>query len=175
MRTTRPQPTLPALTSPTGQSCYRIQPVCQLSFLAVLYDMIKELQSPTGRVYLTIDTDTANRWVFTDWMGYLTAESIRTGAAAYTAALATSKFNCVLNDTRSVRGPWDHSMDWVINTWAPDAAAAGLKYFALVSTPESLADGSAANFYAQLTAFHAEVFDNLSTARAWLLRMQAKG
>ena len=136
--------------------------------------MIQELKSPTGRVYLTIDTDTANRWILVDWIGYLTADSIRAGAQAYTDALAKSGFSCVLNDTRSVRGPWDHSMDWVINTWAPNAAAAGLKYFAMVSTPESLADGSAANFYAQLTAFHAEVFDNLSTAREWLHRMQAQ-
>ena len=130
--------------------------------------MIQELKSPTGRVYLTIDTDTANRWVLVDWIGYLTADSIRAGAQAYTDALAKSGFSCVLNDTRSVRGPWDHSMDWVINVWAPNAAAAGLKHFAMVSTPESLADGSAANFYAQLTAFQAEVFDNLSSARAWL-------
>ena len=130
--------------------------------------MIQELKSPTGRVYLTIDTDTANRWILVDWIGYLTADSIRAGAQAYTDALTKSGFSCVLNDTRSVRGPWDHSMDWVINVWAPNAAAAGLKHFAMVSTPESLADGSAANFYAQLTAFQAEVFDNLSSARAWL-------
>ena len=130
--------------------------------------MIQELKSPTGRVYLTIDTDTTNRWILVDWIGYLTADSIRAGAQAYTDALAKSGFSCVLNDTRSVRGPWDHSMDWVINVWAPNAAAAGLKHFAMVSTPESLADGSAANFYAQLTAFQAEVFDNLSSARAWL-------
>ena len=130
--------------------------------------MIQELKSPTGRVYLTIDTDTANRWILVDWIGYLTADSIRAGAQAYTDALAKSGFSCVLNDTRSVRGPWDHSMDWVINVWAPNAATAGLKHFAMVSTPESLADGSAANFYAQLTAFQAEVFDNLSSARAWL-------
>ena len=88
--------------------------------------MIQELKSPTGRVYLTIDTDTANRWILVDWIGYLTADSIRAGAQAYTDALAKSGFSCVLNDTRSVRGPWDHSMDWVINVWAPNAAAAGL-------------------------------------------------
>lgn len=135
--------------------------------------MIQELKSPTGRVYLTIETDTVNRWIFVDWMGYLTAESIKAGAQAYTEALAKSGFSCVLNDTRSVRGPWDHSMDWVINVWAPNAAAAGLKHFAMVSTPESLADGSAANFYAQLKAFQAEVFDNLSSARAWLSQYSA--
>ena len=130
--------------------------------------MIQELKSPTGRVYLTIDTDTVNRWISVDWIGYLTADSIKAGAQAYTDALAKSGFTCVLNDTRSVRGPWDHSMDWVINVWAPNAAAAGLKHFAMVSTPESLADGSAANFYAQLTSFQAEVFENLSSARSWL-------
>lgn len=143
-------------------------------FFFVLCAMIQEFKSPTGRVFLTIETDTFNRWILVDWIGYLTADSIRTGAAAYTEALAKSGFSCVLNDTRSVRGPWDHSMDWVINVWAPNAAAAGLKHFAMVSTPESLADGSAANFYAQLTAFQAEVFDNLSSARAWLCQY-AKG
>lgn len=132
--------------------------------------MKQELKNATGRVYLTLDTDAENRWVAVEWTGYLTADSIKTGAQAYTDALAASGFSCVLNDTRAVRGPWDHSMEWVINTWAPNAAAAGLKHFALISTPDSLADGSAANFYAQLTAFQAEVFDNPDDAQAWLRR-----
>ena len=130
--------------------------------------MIQELKSSLGKVYLTIETDNENRWIFTDWQGYLTAENIKTGAKAYTDALAKSGFCCVLNDTSSVRGPWDHSMDWVINEWAPNAAKAGLQHFALISTPETLADGSAANFYAQLTAFEAHVFDNMADAKSWL-------
>jgi hypothetical protein len=130
--------------------------------------MNQELKSSLGKVYLTIETDTENRWISTDWQGYLTADNIKIGAQAYTDALAKSGFSCVLNDTRSVRGPWDHSMDWVINVWAPNAAKAGLRHFALVSTPETLADGSAATFYAQLTAFQAAVFDNLTEARNWL-------
>ena len=132
--------------------------------------MKQELKNATGRVFLIIDTDAENRWVAVEWIGYLTADSIKIGAHAYTDAVAASGFSCVLNDTRAVRGPWDHSMDWVINTWAPNAAAAGLKYFALISTPDSLADGSAANFYAQLTAFQAEVFDNPDDAQTWLRR-----
>lgn len=134
--------------------------------------MTEELKSSLGRVYLTITTDHENRWIFVDWQGYLTADNIKTGAAAYTAALSKAGFACVLNDTRSVRGPWDHSMDWVINTWAPNAAQAGLRYFAMVTTPATLAEGSAANFYAQLTAFQSAVFDNLADARHWL--QQAK-
>ena len=130
--------------------------------------MIEELKSSLGRVYLSIETDKENRWIFVDWQGYLTAENIKEGARAYTAALKKAGFTCVLNDTRSVRGPWDHSMDWVINEWAPNAAAAGLRHFAMISTPETLADGSAANFYAQLKSFEGHVFDNMADARHWL-------
>lgn len=132
--------------------------------------MITELKSSLGRVYLTIETDRQNRWIFTDWQGYLTADNIKEGARTYTEALAKSGFSCVLNDTRSVRGPWDHSMDWVINEWAPNAAKAGLRHFAMITSPATLAEGSAANFYAQLTAFEGAVFDNLAEGRAWLAK-----
>ena len=137
--------------------------------------MIKELRSSLDKIYLTIETDHENRWIFADWQGYLTAENIKVGANAYTQAVADSGFSCVLNDTRSVRGPWDHSMDWVINEWAPNAAKAGLRHFAMISTPETLADGSAASFYGQLTAFQGNVFDNMAEARAWLRQYSGKG
>ena len=56
---------------------------------------MQELKNAIGRVYLTIDTDAENRWVAVEWMGYLTAESIKAGAQAYTDALAASGFSCV--------------------------------------------------------------------------------
>lgn len=136
--------------------------------------MTKEHQSALGKAYLTTETDEKNRWIFTDWQGYLTAKNIKTGALAYTDALAKSGFSCVLNDTRSVRGPWDHSLDGVLNKRAPAAAKAGLRHFALISTPEILADGSAATFYAQLPAFHGHVFDNLAPPKEWLRKQAQK-
>lgn len=129
---------------------------------------MQELKSSLGKVFLTLETDLDNRWIWVTWQGYLTAASIQEGARAYTAALDKAGFSCVLNDTRLVRGPWDHSMDWVINEWAPNAARAGLQHFAMITTPESLAEGSAAAFYAQLTAFQARVFDSLEDAQYWL-------
>jgi hypothetical protein len=129
---------------------------------------MQELKSSLGKVFLTIETDLTNRWIWVTWQGYLTAANIQEGARAYTAALAEAGLSCVLNDTRLVRGPWDHSMDWVINEWAPSAAQAGLRHFAMITTPETLAEGSAAAFYAQLTAFQTRVFDNLDTAQRWL-------
>ena len=135
--------------------------------------MLQEIKSSTGRVFITIEPDPVNRWITVDWRGYLTAASIKAGAHAYTEALAKSGFSCVLNDTRHVLGPWDHSMDWVINEWAPNAARAGLRHFAMITTPASLADESAATFYAQLKAFRARVFDDPDAARHWLRQQQA--
>jgi hypothetical protein len=129
---------------------------------------MQELKSSLGKVFLTIETDWDNQWIHVTWQGYLTAANIQEGARAYTAALAKAGFSCVLNDTRLVRGPWDHSMDWVINEWAPNAAQAGLRYFAMITSPQTLAESSAATFYAQLTAFQAQVFDSLSAAQQWL-------
>lgn len=130
--------------------------------------MRQELKSSLGRTYLIVEPDPLNRWIDVNWMGYLTSESIKTGAAAYTAALAKSGYNAVLNDTRAVLGPWEHSLDWVINTWAPQAAAAGLTHFAMVTTKESMADASAVRFYQQLKAFRAEMFSDLEEAKSWL-------
>ena len=130
--------------------------------------MRQELQSALGRPYIVVEPDPQNHWVAVEWKGYLTSDSVKTGAAAYTTTLAELGYRCVLNDTRAVLGPWEHSMDWVINTWAPDAAQAGLRYFAMITTPESMADASAATFYQQLTAFKAEVFSDLEEAKTWL-------
>lgn len=130
--------------------------------------MKQELKNSFGKVFLTIETNTKDRWVYVNWMGYLTEENVKNGAQAYTETLARAGYNSVLNDTRLIIGSWDHSMHWVVNEWAPQAARAGLKYFALIVTPETFGESSAAKFYAQLKAFTAKVFDNRADAEEWL-------
>ncbi len=132
--------------------------------------MKQELRNAFGRVYLTIENDKRNRWIFVNWMGYLTADNIKTGAAAYIAALAEAGYNCVLNDTRLILGSWDHSLDWVLNDWAPNAARAGLKYFAMITTPETFAESTASNFYDNISTFKVEKFDDMQNAKNWLLQ-----
>lgn len=130
--------------------------------------MRQELKNAFGRVFLTIAVDDKNKWVFVDWMGYLTEDNVKTGALAYTKALSDAGYHCVLNDTRLILGSWNHSLDWVLNDWGPRAARAGLKHFALISTPETFADSTAGDFYANLKAFQVEVFDDKSRAEEWL-------
>lgn len=130
--------------------------------------MRQELKNAFGKVFLTIEVDTRNRWVHVNWIGYLTADNIKTGAAAYTVALQRAGFSCVLNDTREVVASWGHSLDWVLHDWSPSAARAGLRHFAMVTDSGTFAGSTAADFYTNLTAFQAEVFDDMGKARNWL-------
>ncbi|HEY4650104.1 MAG TPA: STAS/SEC14 domain-containing protein [Pontibacter sp.] len=130
--------------------------------------MKQELTNPFGRVYLTIEVDEENRWVHVNWMGYLTEENIKTGAKAYTDVLAKAGYNAVLNDTRLIIGGWDHSLEWVLHDWAPRASRAGLKYFAMITNPETFGGSTASNFYSKLKAFRAQVFDDRKKAEEWL-------
>ena len=130
--------------------------------------MIQELTNPFGRVYLTIETNRANRWIHVRWMGYLTEDNIKNGANAYVQALIDAGYNCVLNDTRLIIGGWDHSLDWVLHEWSPRAANAGLKHFAMISTPETFGGSTADTFHGASKLFETKVFDDRSDAEAWL-------
>ncbi|GAA4314417.1 STAS/SEC14 domain-containing protein [Nibribacter koreensis] len=133
--------------------------------------MTQELVNPFGKVYLTIKKDTDNKLLYVNWIGYLTEENVKTGALAYTKTLQEAGYNCVLNDTRSIVGSWNHSMDWVINDWAPSAAKAGLKRIAMLASPASFAESSADTFINELTVFEAKCFDNIRTAEEWLTEL----
>ncbi|AMM50281.1 hypothetical protein TH61_02525 [Rufibacter sp. DG15C] len=135
--------------------------------------MTQELVNPFGKVYLTIKKDTDNKLLYVNWIGYLTEENVKTGALAYTKALAEAGYSCVLNDTRSIVGSWNHSMEWVINDWAPLAAKAGLKRIAMLANPASFAESSADTFINELKDFDAQYFDNIKTAEQWLVEYYA--
>jgi len=136
--------------------------------------MPQQLTNSFGKVFLTIHKDDLNKWIYVNWIGYLTEENVKAGAAAYTLALANAGFNCVLNDTRHVIGSWNHSLNWVLQQWSPNAAKAGLKHFAMITTPETFADSTAATFYAHLKAFQAQVFDDVEIAKQWLWQYSLK-
>ncbi|WP_205504245.1 STAS/SEC14 domain-containing protein [Rufibacter psychrotolerans] len=132
--------------------------------------MRAELVDTSGNRFLTITLDDRNQWIQANWQGSLTEVAVKAGMQAYTEALEEADYNALLIDTRSAEGCWSHSLDWALNVWAPQAAAAGLQYYALVVNPASLKAASTDGFYAQVQWFEAEVFADLATARAWLRR-----
>ena len=135
--------------------------------------MPTELVNGFGKVYLTIEYDSSNGWVYNNWIGYQTYTGIITGADTCLAPLQEHACSCLLNDNRQVLGPWDHAVEWIVTDWAPRASAGGLTHFAHVVSPESLAAQSAKSmllgFEGQLTM---HMFDNIEEAQAWLRAAQ---
>lgn len=130
--------------------------------------MKKTFKNAFGSTYLTIELDTLNRWVCVEWIGYSTEEYVKKGVAAYTDVLTNIDYSCILIDTRLIIGTWEHSMNWMLNEWGPAAARAGLEYYALVVRPETFAEATADNFYAKVTAFKVNVFEDIKEAKDWL-------
>jgi hypothetical protein len=66
--------------------------------------MKKELKNEAGQIFLTIEFDALNQWVYANWSGYQTRASIRQGADTYLEISA--QYNCpyLLNDNRLVAG-----------------------------------------------------------------------
>lgn len=130
--------------------------------------MKQELRNAFGKVYLTVEVDTVNEWVYANWKGYPTQDNVRKGVALYTALFKGWGLNCILIDTRSMIGTWDHSLEWMLHKWAPRAAREGLCYYAIVVRPGTFAQSTADDFHARLISFKARIFEDMEEARAWL-------
>jgi hypothetical protein len=135
--------------------------------------MSQELINGFGKVYLTIQYDAANKWVYNNWTGYQTYIGIVAGADACLAPLQENRCAYLLNDNRQVLGPWDHAVEWVVTNWAPRAIAQGLTHFANVVSPESLAAGSARAMALGLEGqLQMHTFTTIEDAQAWLREAQ---
>lgn len=134
--------------------------------------MKKELANAFGNIFLTIDYDAAHRWVYNDWQGYQTLESVMQGANSCLEVI--QKFHCsrLLNDNRQVLGPWEHATDWIAQDWTPRAIALGLTHFAHVVSPESMARLSAEHMHVKISnSFQMQIFDDYQQAADWLTQI----
>lgn len=138
--------------------------------------MTTELTNGFGKVYLTIEYDKANGWLYNNWVGYQTYIGIVAGADACLHPLRENRCSYLLNDNRQVVGPWDHAVAWIVSDWAPRAVAQGLTYFANVVSPESMAATSAEAMHLGLGGrLQMRTFGSIDEARAWLRAAQASG
>jgi hypothetical protein len=128
-----------------------------------------ELTNAFGKVYLTIEYDSANHWVYNNWMGYLTYNGVVEGSDACLRMLAEHACPYVLNDNRQVVGRWDHAVVWLVTDWAPRASTQGVTHCAHVVSPEATAADSAETVNIGLEhTLNMRIFDNITDAQAWL-------
>lgn len=136
--------------------------------------MPTELTNGFGKIYLTIEYDTTNQWVYNNWIGYQTYIGIIAGADACLHPLRDHHCAYLLNDNRQVIGPWDHAVEWIATDWAPRAIELGLTHFAHVVSPESLAAVSAEAMHTGIgTRLEMRMFSKIDEAQAWLRQVQS--
>lgn len=137
--------------------------------------MKRELKNPLGKVFLTITYDAENQWVYANWSGYQTLQSIQQGANTYLEVFADYKCHYLINDNRLVAGPWSQATEWLAQDWTPRAVAFGLTHFAHVISPEALARLSAENLHHRIKgALHMQIFEQAEKAQEWLRQVKGK-
>ncbi|HEX8427082.1 STAS/SEC14 domain-containing protein [Hymenobacter sp.] len=135
--------------------------------------MKTEIRNTFGEVYLTIEFHEAINVVYNNWFGYQTYPGVVGGAN--TSLKISKEHNCpyMLNDNSKVVGPWDHSLDWITNDWAPRAIQAGLTHFAHIVSVESFAAFSAHNLHNEISGkLQMSIFDSVIEGLEWLRAAQ---
>lgn len=129
------------------------------------------LQTLLEEPHITIAFDHLEDWLFADWHGDQTLQSVQHGALEMLRLLKQQRTRKVLNDNTRVTSMWSEASEWGGRVWFPQMVEAGLEYFAWVYSP---------NLYSRLstdlTLQHTErpvvaTFDDLQTAKAWLRHM----
>jgi hypothetical protein len=135
--------------------------------------MPTQLFNGTGNIYLALEYDAENGWVYSRWSGRLSYINVVAGAEATLLPLAENACAYLLNDNRQVEGDWNEPVDWLISDWAARAIAQGTTHVALVVSPEVMAARSAEMLCCGLSGrVQMRLFSNLPEAEAWLRQAQ---
>jgi hypothetical protein len=131
--------------------------------------MRRELINSFDKVYLTIEFDEANRWIYNDWLGVLPTEQVIQGCQAIIAVLQENSCPRMLNDNRAVVGSWSSANEWIAQHWIPRAVTLGLKRFAHIVSPGIFGQASAAELVTRVgKQFEMRLFQDIELAKAWL-------
>lgn len=131
---------------------------------------VQELTSSTGKTYLTIHYDEQHHWVYNDWNGYVSPDNVKQGSRAVLNAIVQYSAALGLNDNRHLVGRWDDAVEWIEQEWIPNAAAAGLRYYAHVVNADAFAAASSGEMLSRVQGrFQMRIFSDYSEARDWLI------
>ena len=123
--------------------------------------------------FLTTEYDQSNNWIYNDWQGLLSTDTVRQGCLDILQVLQRTRCPYMLNDNRKVLGSWKQANEWIEHTWMPQALAAGLRYHAHVVAPGVFGQASAEDLHLRVSAhFSIRLFEDLAEAQQWLRQCQ---
>lgn len=106
-------------------------------------------------------------WLEANWRGYVDQAEAKRGAQAYLDYAATLPSTFLLNDNSKLQGPWFESLEWLADTWVPQAAQLGLRYVAHVVQADQHHDVLTDRLHGSMP-FELQIFQDLADARHWL-------
>ncbi len=131
--------------------------------------MKKELINSFDKVFLTIEFDAANQWIYNNWTGVLPTDKVIQGCQATIDFLRDNHCAHMLNDNREIIGSWNSANDWIAANWVPQVLALGLKRFAHIVSPGIFGQASAEEMVTRVgTQLEIRLFGDLDLAVAWL-------
>ncbi|SHJ68064.1 hypothetical protein SAMN02745146_3683 [Hymenobacter daecheongensis DSM 21074] len=120
---------------------------------------------------ICIGYDYLNDWLYADWTGDQTLESVQAGCEQMLLLMARERCHKVLNDNTRVTSMWSDAAEWGGTVWFPAMAAAGLQYFAWIYSPNVYSRLSTDLTLRHTTEPVIATFDEIETAKAWLRQM----
>ena len=131
--------------------------------------MKKELTNSFDKVFLTIEFDAVNNWIYNNWVGVLPTDRVIQCCQGTIDFLRDNSSLNMLNDNRNVVGSWSSANEWIAQNWVPQVLHLNLRRFAHIVSPGIFGQASAAEMVTRVgTQLEMRLFEDIELAKAWL-------
>ncbi|GAA4295909.1 hypothetical protein [Nibribacter koreensis] len=129
----------------------------------------RELKKANGDVYLEASRSHDNSFIFVNWIGIQSLESIMMGANVVLDMLRERPCPKILNSNKELIGPWNDGALFLGKKWASKAKQAGVTKFAQILGP-GIYGRKSFSFFLEYAIDHLDIksFETESEALAWL-------
>jgi hypothetical protein len=135
---------------------------------------MEALQALVVTPTLCVAYDPPNQWLYAQWRGVHDTESVRAGAEAIFACLATHPCPKLLSDHSQLQGDWRPAIAPVVQRNFARLAAHGVSYVAWVCSWEYTDRVAMEQLLRQLSQPSVNLFDELASAYEWLAQRAAR-
>ena len=139
--------------------------------IAILVEEVysKELQKANGDVFCEIRRSPDNAFIFVNWVGIQSLETIVMGYNHVLYMLRTKTCPAILNNNHELIGPWDMAVNWLVHKWIPQAKALGIMYYAHILSHGIFGRRSFEQLKPALKLdFNTESFEDEALAEEWI-------
>ncbi|KAA9340741.1 hypothetical protein [Adhaeribacter soli] len=137
--------------------------------------MQQEFKTSQGRIFLKMEYDPENNWIYCNWIGYISPDSISLSITELGNLIKEKSCPYLLNDNRELLGPWDKANEKLEKEVFPKFIEYGLRYMAHVLAPNIAGALSAQDLHRRVNnTFQMHLFGDIEKAKAWLRDCQQK-